>query len=449
MNELEYMVNNLSEENSEILTTNEEGGKKKERGLMNAQSVEKMKKLIDEELINSMRELVSGESLYTQIIFADYVIMFLSCLCILSSIVNYEMNFNNSNFVFDWSSIKNEAKNMIYAVSLIFNTFASLIIGINIYFRHVLTLSYDKLSKTLTEEDDLFSSRYYKYIIYEILLILPHPNIIAIGVNFNQTYTNSKMQKDIISYQVNDILLCLIMFRMYFVLKYIITKNYYKSSRAVRICKMYGEPNTCIFAVKSIFNKNPMKAALILFISGVIFYSINLRIFERVFTVRNQTTENIKYQMDFDNIANTGWCVIMIMLTVSYGDFYPKSVFGRLVVSLAIIHGIVIISLIVVSFFKALSLDSTQTKIYILLERMLLRTKFENLQKDIVSVMLWKNFIRFKVRKMNEKLETLEPEENKLEMIKIKKNLELWNKKKIKCEVKMRHMIRLKNETAK
>lgn len=52
---------------------------------------------------------------------------------------------------------------------------------------------------------------------------------------------------------------------------------------------------------------------------------------------------------DFHNFENAIWNVIVTMTTVGYGDFYPKSLIGRLVGILITLWGVFFVSMFVVA----------------------------------------------------------------------------------------------------
>ena len=74
-----------------------------------------------------------------------------------------------------------------------------------------------------------------------------------------------------------------------------------------------------------------------------------LRMFERkLFAASGQ---------DFGLLTNTIWNVLVTMTTVGYGDFYPKTNFGRLVGIIIAFWGVFIVSLFVVSLSTMLEFE--------------------------------------------------------------------------------------------
>jgi potassium intermediate/small conductance calcium-activated channel subfamily N protein 2 len=52
--------------------------------------------------------------------------------------------------------------------------------------------------------------------------------------------------------------------------------------------------------------------------------------------------------MDFNNLFNSVWCVVITMTTIGYGDFFPRTIYGRIMDIIVAVWGIFIVSLTVV-----------------------------------------------------------------------------------------------------
>jgi hypothetical protein len=51
--------------------------------------------------------------------------------------------------------------------------------------------------------------------------------------------------------------------------------------------------------------------------------------------------------MNFDKVINCIWVTIILIATVGYGDYYPRTLLGRLILTIAAFWGSFIISLLV------------------------------------------------------------------------------------------------------
>ena len=87
-----------------------------------------------------------------------------------------------------------------------------------------------------------------------------------------------------------------------------------------------------------------------------------MRIFERVVSDHSG--------FNFNLLSNAMWTVLVTMTTVGYGDFYIKTLFGRLVGIIVAFWGVFIVSLFVVSLSTMLEFDNAEDKAYMINERL-------------------------------------------------------------------------------
>lgn len=75
--------------------------------------------------------------------------------------------------------------------------------------------------------------------------------------------------------------------------------------------------------------------------------------------------------------GNSLWCVIITMATVGYGDYYPTTYLGRFILFLASISGIILSSLLILTLSTYLSMQISEIKSHITLQRLKLRESLE------------------------------------------------------------------------
>lgn len=97
----------------------------------------------------------------------------------------------------------------------------------------------------------------------------------------------------------------------------------------------------------------------------------------------------------YEFFSNGIWNIVVAMTTVGYGDFYPKSHFGRTILVIAVSMGTVITSLTVVALNKISSFDSEEERAYIVLKRLNFREKLNHSCQKIIST----NFKLFQLKK--------------------------------------------------
>lgn len=60
----------------------------------------------------------------------------------------------------------------------------------------------------------------------------------------------------------------------------------------------------------------------------------------------------------FEDYLNCYWCVFITMATVGYGDYFPKTLPGRLMAIMAAISGIILSSSLIVSMSAYLTMQA-------------------------------------------------------------------------------------------
>jgi hypothetical protein len=131
---------------------------------------------------------------------------------------------------------------------------------------------------------------------------------------------------------------------------------------------------------------------------------------------------------------------------------YAQTNFARLITVLAVVVGLLVVSLITVAFFKSLDLNSAENKVFILLERMKIREVHDRICKEIVNNCLSQLMIKFRIKKIKTKIRLLE-KENQPNMVKEIKSLEsqmsALESRKAALNLHLKHLINTKNTSSK
>lgn len=133
--------------------------------------------------------------------------------------------------------------------------------------------------------------------------------------------------------------------------------TFWTGERATRVCRINGFLPDSKFAIKAYLK---YKSVLVLTLSlglSIFLFGFALRTFERPFISPNRS-------QNFDNIWNSFWCVVVSMTTIGYGDIYPITFMGRIVIIISCIWGIFILSLFVVSLNNITQLSKEENKAY-------------------------------------------------------------------------------------
>lgn len=142
---------------------------------------------------------------------------------------------------------------------------------------------------------------------------------------------------------------------------YIIELTNWTDPKAQRCCAIFGVEANFLFGLKAMMIQDPIMVVLYSFMFSLIQLSISLQIFER------EVDEN------FRNITLAMWNVIITLTTVGYGDYYPKTNFGRFIGIITAFWGVFFVSLFVVALTNTLDLEESEQRAFILLRRLFTR----------------------------------------------------------------------------
>ena len=115
------------------------------------------------------------------------------------------------------------------------------------------------------------------------------------------------------------------------------------------------------FSIKCLMQKKSFYILLLFSIIFVILLSFMLKIIEGPVYFVDQSVRDAG--IDFNFIQNCMWCVLITMTTVGYGDYYPKTNLGRLIIIITAVLGNVLISLIIVSMQRVFEFSENEQKV--------------------------------------------------------------------------------------
>jgi len=102
----------------------------------------------------------------------------------------------------------------------------------------------------------------------------------VINESFKFDYLDDQIKSYQLTYKYNDIMFSLCLLRIYFIFRFLLTISKYKTSRSARVCRLYGEKSDYQFSLVSLFNDEPLKFLSISLILLLIFFALEIRIFE-------------------------------------------------------------------------------------------------------------------------------------------------------------------------
>lgn len=141
---------------------------------------------------------------------------------------------------------------------------------------------------------------------------------------------------------------------------------------------MYGCESSTMFAIRALMEKNPFK-----FNSSILLLSI--AIFGQAVRICEAPLSRITPEMDHFDYQNSMWSVILTMTTVGYGDIYPRTFAGRVMIFIVSMVGVVIVSIVVVTVMNIFQMSPLESKAYTVIKKINIRKRMKSSAANIIS----------------------------------------------------------------
>lgn len=128
---------------------------------------------------------------------------------------------------------------------------------------------------------------------------------------------------------------------------------------------MYDCDYGYFYATKCLMSEWPLTTVSILMVVCVFIGGQAIRICEEyIITCKDRPLAKINptNSIDFSYYNNCFWCMIITMTGVGYGDYYARTIPGRVISIFASFVGVFLISLLTVALTNTLTMDSSESK---------------------------------------------------------------------------------------
>lgn len=204
-----------------------------------------------------------------------------------------------------------------------------------------------------SQKENLFSKRLFFDLLVNIILPIPGLDFI---INIQELDRDSQKLVNV-EYLLSDFIYLILNIRFIFLFRAAINYSIFSNSYAINLCREYKVSNNIRFAIKCLLKKHHIKLVMFFFMGGLIIFAFMLRIVERPFWV-------FLGRIEFENYFIPLWNVFITMTTIGYGDFYPITLMGKIIVVFAALWGTFICSLIIVCLHDLLSLSNDQFNVF-------------------------------------------------------------------------------------
>jgi len=199
------------------------------------------------------------------------------------------------------------------------------------------------------KDDKFFSVRLLMDLL--INLIMPYPGLDFV-ITLQEINRDTNKIEDV-QYLLSDFIYLILILRLIYLIRAAINYSIFSDNYAIIVCKEHKVANNIRFAIKCLLKTLHIKLVMLFFCAGVIVFGFMLRIFDRPFWVQ-------KGSIEFDSFFVPMWCVFVTMLTIGYGDYYPITLIGKIIIYISALWGVFICSLIIVCLQGLLDLSNDQ-----------------------------------------------------------------------------------------
>ena len=195
---------------------------------------------------------------------------------------------------------------------------------------------------------------------FEYLMIQLAPNPFLAGY---KVYLYFPPQERDIYYHYNDFLTIIMTCKFIYLMKGLLNMTVYDSDRGARVARLFGAQPGQVLVFKCIMRDNPFLAVILLFIGGVTFFGY-------VIMIAEAPISRLETYMNYTSYINACWGTVATMTTVGYGDMYPRTNLGRLVMIVCSMYGVIVVSLMVVTVTNFLCMSQMESASYTIMKKL-------------------------------------------------------------------------------
>ena len=259
----------------------------------------------------------------------------------------YEMNYERA-----WENEQN--------LLLVSTHCCSFLLSFVIIYKYYMRIKLLKIKQQIRSHDGIYSTNNLKPLLIEIFISLLHPNILLHGIDYNLTKditfsSYNSLTNTYTSHFWNDILIVMSLFRMGYVMNSIIAMSANYSNRTMRLCMIQGFQLDFTFLIKSLVNNSPFFTISFVGAISIFLFAYAIRVCERPLT-------EILGDQNYGHLTGALWNTVVTMTTVGYGDMFPRTLPGRVLIFFLCVWGIFMVSLMVVTLTNMVSLGRLESK---------------------------------------------------------------------------------------
>ena len=262
------------------------------------------------------------------------------------------------------------------------NLFVSLSATVLLVFRYYTKIEMYKKEKKLSEYDGLVSSGMLPYLLGECFIcILFYPP-------FVNTCIAGSHETIIYVYSLNSIFSIFSFIKIYLIMRLILYSSRYYTKISQAICKNHKITPGFQFILKCEMKLRPFTTMVSLVVFFLLLFGFMTRSLEYAATDVNVGLQGKKGINDLANIANCIWLVVITITTVGFGDEYPRTDLGRIVVFLGCTFGMLGLGLTIASLSAGVEFTPVEKKAYLKLKKLFDPENVEHKAVNVIKTLL-------------------------------------------------------------
>jgi hypothetical protein len=277
---------------------------------------------------------------------SEYTTSFFTSVTIIVGLVYHDINTNIKREKIPNSQINKFFINfnlIIISVSVICFIYSSVL-------SYLIQIELLKSMNKITKRTTFFNFKYFSSFLLETFFSLFHPNIFTKNIII---HTKKNWYKVECEYELNDFLTFISLFRFYVIFRCFIFLTSFYTLRANRISRLIGTELTRAFALRCFIAENPFTFLLATSLF-IILIAFMLKITEGPYYTAEMGIN------DYRKIKNCIWNVFVTITTVGYGDMYPNTLLGKIIIILASLGGVFIVSLVTIAIQNTLNMSKSE-----------------------------------------------------------------------------------------
>ncbi len=270
-------------------------------------------------------------------------------------------------------------ENILRIINLIISVITIFILMI----KYNSQLYFEKKEEREAENKTIFSSKMSFYLLLEciisILVYLPNCNNVYYVTVYDNVYVIS----------LNSIFLLFHVIKLYNIFRLIRAFSKFNSRISKTICESHKIESGFNFIIKSEINNRKLTLVTLILITYIIIISTIIKDFECLAFNKKTLLYGKKGLNDLQNYMNSVWLTLSTITSVSYGDEYPRTFFGRILIFHISFVGLFCLGIIIATFSEKFEFNQNEKRAYLKLQKIFNPENKEHQAGNVVKTFLF------------------------------------------------------------